>query len=250
MDAPVAQAPSANTSGLISAGGDIGSSIVAGLFGQHSAKKAMAYQTEMSNTAYQRAANDLQKAGLNRILALGNPATTPPGQQASMPDPRAGSSYQAGASAKTARDVNQNTLRLMEEQITKTHNEAQAAGEQAANVRANTAYLLGQTENLPAVRRQIEQAIIESGARIPTFAASAKASEAAAAASTAQAGKTNTETTILKPKAELAKRAAQALKELPEPKDWSGNDNPVHNLIDDSTRSKIKAWISDLFLGK
>jgi len=43
------------------------------------AKKQMEFQERMSNTAYQRAADDLEAAGLNRILAIGSPATTPGG---------------------------------------------------------------------------------------------------------------------------------------------------------------------------
>ena len=43
------------------------------------AAKNRDFQRQMSNTAYTRAARDLDRAGLNRILALGNPASTPAG---------------------------------------------------------------------------------------------------------------------------------------------------------------------------
>lgn len=76
------------------AGGVLGP-IIGGLFGRSGqsaanaanlriARENRAWQTAMSNTAYQRAARDLEAAGLNRILALGQPATTPAGNIATM----------------------------------------------------------------------------------------------------------------------------------------------------------------------
>lgn len=80
--------------------GDLGGALIGGAFNAHQASKNRAFQRQMSNTAYQRAARDLDKAGLNRIIALGNPASTPSGATAAMDAPRLGSTGIAAASAK------------------------------------------------------------------------------------------------------------------------------------------------------
>ncbi len=78
----------------------IGGSLLSGLFGRSGqssanrsnlriAREQMQFQERMSNTAYQRSADDLEKAGLNRILALGKPASSPPGASAKMENTKA-----------------------------------------------------------------------------------------------------------------------------------------------------------------
>lgn len=73
-------------------------------FNATEAQKARDYQTEMSNTAYQRAVKDMQAAGLNPALMLGSGgASTPSGSAASGGS--ASSSHESYAhSAKLAAD--------------------------------------------------------------------------------------------------------------------------------------------------
>jgi hypothetical protein len=95
---------------IIGAGASLAGTAMTNSAASAASKKQMNFQRWMSNTAYRRAARDMEKAGLNRILALGSPASTPGGAQPTLHD--MGSSAVAGAGmgasvAKTKAETSQ-----------------------------------------------------------------------------------------------------------------------------------------------
>jgi len=119
---------------------DIGGAFLQDHFNRGASARQMAFQERMSSTAYQRAAKDLEAAGLNRVLALGNPASSPAGSSMPVSVPS------LGQSATNAR-VAQATVAAQNEQ-------AQLTRDNQVLTRANTAKAMAETENIAQQTRQ------------------------------------------------------------------------------------------------
>lgn len=161
--------------------GAIAGPIIGGLFGrsgQNSANEAnlaiarenRAWQETMSNTAHQRAAKDLEAAGLNRILGIAQPASTPAGNIATMQNKnkQLGEGISQGITAgiaarKLQQEIKESNSRILVNQTTASKNAANTTlmNTQQIEAAARTAGI-NTANKIKELDRQIKQMDIEN----------------------------------------------------------------------------------------
>ena len=128
------------------------------------AREQMRFQERMSNTAYQRSTKDLQAAGLNRILALGSPASSPAGARATMENPDAAMGAAIASAPSSALDYKAKAkqLDIMESQLANIDADTEAkhakSGLDTANARNADQLFKRITEEINHVRAQTANA--------------------------------------------------------------------------------------------
>ena len=200
------------------------------------AQNQMNFQQQMSNTSYQRAVKDMEAAGLNPMLAYSQGgASTPPGAGTTVQNKLGAGvqSYQQGQATASAAALQREQAKAIDPQILNTQSQTALNSAQAAKVQAETKNVETQTLNNIAQNPILLKTIEKMGAEIQNLQASSKSS-------TAQAGKTNVEAQILKPKGEFASENPTYSKYASPVQDAISTImqglNPLQRLIPNTTR--------------
>jgi hypothetical protein len=151
--------------------GSVAGNLIGGLFGRSGAKRQnaanlqiareqMAFQERMSNTAYQRSTKDLEAAGLNRILALGSPSSSPQGASATMVNENEMAAQAAQAMARNIAEIENiqsNTAKNVAE-TSKVPSEINKIKAEIGMININQAFVHQQTKNkVQELKNLIEQ---------------------------------------------------------------------------------------------
>jgi hypothetical protein len=100
------------TGGLL----DLGNTALQADYNAKEASKQREWQERISRWKYRYAAEDLEKAGLNRVLALGQPGSVPSGAAASISRPDLGGAAANFASAMQSVDESESRQAMLDKQ--------------------------------------------------------------------------------------------------------------------------------------